>query len=456
VLENVLERVIKGKIKRVLVFEAPRHGKSEILSRLFTGYYLTRFPERHVGLTSYSAELAYNLSKDARGNFEQAGGKLRTDSQAVSEWRTDQNGMLWADGVGGSITGKGFWLGLIDDPFKGRAEAYSETIRNSVWDWYRSVFYTRQEPDAIIVLIMTRWHDDDLAGRILRMEKEEPEHWHIVNFSADEVTKPERFPSTCTVEPDWRENDGIALCPERYPIQVLDHYREILGESTYNALYRQRPAADEGVYWKSKWFKTYQGAPECETYGDGIDWDTAETEKDENCACAYVRSCVGTDGNIYVADLGFDWLEFPAMIKWMKSFDVFHYIEAKSSGKSAAQMLNKAGIYANEVKVTGGDKIARTILATPIVETGKVFIRKDLLDKLLNDDRQGILRFPAGQYDDLNDAFVQMLHRQRAFQPIVQMVKKSYETMQEYMEAEVFEKIIAKFEKGKKPSWKTM
>jgi phage terminase large subunit-like protein len=433
----------------------PTHN-SELISRLLPAYYLSVHPQKSVALISYGSDLAYNLSKDARANYLTDGHKLRADSQAVAEWRTEENGMMWSDGISGSLTGKGFSLGLIDDSCKNREEAYSETIRNSTWNWYKSTFYTRQEPNASIVLIQTRWHQDDLAGRILEQENEEPEHWHIVNFSVDEKTVPERFPKTCTVEPDWRETDGIALCPERYPIEVLNHFRETIGDSVYNALYRQRPAGDDGIVWKKVWFegKTFVGLPPCETFSDGIDWDTAYTEKEENAATAFVRSCVGVDGNIYITDLGFQWLEFPDMIKWMKSFESPHYIESKASGASAVQSLSKEGISANEVKVQGGDKIARAKLASPAVEAGKVYVRKDILDKLLEDEKQGILKFPSGKYADLNDAFTQALNRHRSFKPLKPVEKKKFKTYNEYMDEKVFNPIMKMFDRPKKPNWK--
>jgi phage terminase large subunit-like protein len=457
VLAKVLDRVAKGEIKRLMVFMPPQNGKSEEVSRLFPAYYLSKYPKQSIGLISYGSDLAYNLSKDARMNYLLDGHKLRSDSQAVAEWRTEENGMLWSDGIGGSMTGKGFSLGIIDDPVKNREEAYSETVQKSNWNGYRSTFYTRQRPNAAIIICQTRWCENDLSGQLLSHEEAEPEHWHIVNFSADEKTVPERFPKSCTVEPDWRETDGIALCPELYPIEVLNHFRLTEGDSIFNALYRQRPAGDDGIVWKKAWFegKDFIGLPPCETFADGIDWDTAYTEKEENCATAYIRSCVGVDGNIYITDLGFMRLEFPDLIKWMKSFESPHYVEAKASGVSAVQSLTKEGIFAREVKVSGGDKLARAQLASPAVESGKVYIRKDLFYKLLEHEKQGILKFPSGKENDLNDAFVQALNRHRTFRPVKSIPKKKYTTMNEYMDDKIFQPILKRFDKGKVGNWKS-
>ena len=156
-LADVLERVASGEIKRLLIQLPPRHSKSEMVSRLFSAYYLLKHPNHFVGVNSYSAELAYTLSRAARENFKEVGGNIKDDVQAVKHWETPEGGGMWAAGVGGSITGKGFHLGIIDDPLKNAEEANSEIIREKQKEWYSSTFYTRAEPDAAIIVIQTRW-----------------------------------------------------------------------------------------------------------------------------------------------------------------------------------------------------------------------------------------------------------------------------------------------------------
>lgn len=152
-LADVLENVANGEIKRLLISLPPRHSKSEMISRLFTAYYLRKNPHHFVGINSYSAELAYTLSRAARENFIRCGGTVKDDVSAVKHWETPEGGGMWAAGVGGSITGKGFHLGLIDDPIKNAEEAASDTIREKQKEWYSSTFYTRGEPDAAIIVI---------------------------------------------------------------------------------------------------------------------------------------------------------------------------------------------------------------------------------------------------------------------------------------------------------------
>src|SRR5881394_2605253 len=248
-LASVLERVAVGELKRLMIFMPPRHSKSELVSRLFTAYYLRRNPTHFVGLNSYAAELAQGLSRSAREHYLHAGGKVKDDASAVKHWETIQGGGMWAAGVGGPITGKGFNLGIIDDPLKNAEEANSEIIREKQKEWYRSTFYTREEPDAAILLIQTRWNEDDLAGWLLaeeHSETEDPENWHIICLPAIAEPLP-AFPKTCTIEADFRE-DGEALCPQRYDLSNL-RKKKAKGARTFDALYQQRPSAKEGYFF---------------------------------------------------------------------------------------------------------------------------------------------------------------------------------------------------------------
>lgn len=276
VLANVLERVANDELKRVMIFMHPRSGKSEEVSRLFSAYYLYRHPERWVGLNSYGAELAYTLSRNARENYRTMGGGILGSAAAVKHWETTKGGGMWAAGVGGPILGKGFHLGIIDDPIKNAEEAESELIRRKHQDWYLSTFSTREEPEGAIVIIQQRWHEDDLSGWLLSRELEdEPEGWHIVHFEAlKERTLPE-YPPSCTLEPDWRE-PGEALIPERYPAEKLRKFEARLGPYFFGALYQQNPVPREGNMFKREWFDIIPILPaNCELVRY---WDKAGTK----------------------------------------------------------------------------------------------------------------------------------------------------------------------------------
>lgn len=295
-----------------MVFMPPRHGKSELVSRLFSAYYLYRHPERWVGINSYAAELAYTLSRAARDHYLASGGRLRDDAAAVKHWETGQGGGLWAAGVGGPITGKGFHLGLIDDPLKNEEEAASETIRRKQKEWYGSTFYTREEVDeeagvrGAIVVVQTRWNEDDLSGWLLAEEEAEDEEgegaerWHIVSFEAIKEDEPPEFPATCTVEPDWREV-GEALCPERRPLERLRKIARRIGGYFFAALFQQRPRPREGGLFRWDDFVIVDALP-VELPSELIRyWDLAGTEG----AGDFTRGVLGgllPDGFFYVID----------------------------------------------------------------------------------------------------------------------------------------------------------
>lgn len=286
-----------------MIFAPPRHGKSELLSRLFTAYYLSLFPERWAGINSYAAELAYTLSRNARDNYVTTGGVMRESAQAVKHWETTSAGGMWSAGVGGPITGKGFHLGVIDDPTKNAQDALSEAVRREHQDWYPSTFYTREEPGGAIVLQATRWNELDLPGWLLSQEfEEEPERWHIVCLEAIKEEEPLVIPPTCTLEPDDRKV-GEALCPERYPIEKLRKIEKRIGAYYWNALYRQRPTAREGGMFKLHQLLLVKAAPA----GDGIRrvryWDLGGSDSKKADYSVGCLMSATPDGLFYIEDI---------------------------------------------------------------------------------------------------------------------------------------------------------
>ena len=283
-----------------MIFMPPRHGKSELVSRLFSAYYLYRYPHRWVGINSYAAELAYTFSRSARDNYRRSGGVLRDDAYAVRHWETSEGGGLWAAGVGGPITGKGFHLGIIDDPVKNAEEAGSETIRQRHKDWYASTFSTREEPGAAVVVIQTRWNEDDLSGHLLKREEDEPEYWHIVHFEAIKEEAPD-YPETCTVEADYRD-EGQALAPERYPIEKIKKIARRIGEYFFSALYQQRPRVRGGDMFKREWFDIVPAAPNSSRLCIRVRyWDKAGTKGGGSHTAGPMLSYI--DGTLYIEDL---------------------------------------------------------------------------------------------------------------------------------------------------------
>lgn len=300
-LADVLQRVADGEIDRLMVFMPPRHGKSELVSRLFSAYYLLKHPGRWVGINSYAAELAYTFSRNARDNYTRAGGQIKHDAGAVKHWETGQGGGLWAAGVGGPITGKGAHLAIIDDPLKNAEEAASETIRAKHRDWYDSTLYTRMEPGGAVVVIQTRWHEGDLSGYLLDKEQEEPDNWHIVHFEAIKETDEMAYPESCTVEPDGR-SEGEPLAPLRYSIDKLQNISRRIGLYFFNALYQQRPSPREGNQFRREWFSHFVDiAPSnCRRVRY---WDTAGADEGKGDYTAGVLMARDPQGYYYVEDV---------------------------------------------------------------------------------------------------------------------------------------------------------
>ncbi|WP_446458648.1 terminase large subunit domain-containing protein [Streptomyces rochei] len=257
-IDNVFRRIAAGERMQVMLTMPPRHGKSQRASRWGPLWYLRRHPTARVMLASYGADLADDHGRWVRDQLRDytstLGIRLDDGSRAANRFDLEQprgssvrGGMVTA-GVGGSLTGKGFSLGIIDDPFKGSDDANSPAQRERVWNWYQSVFYTRRAPGASIVLINTRWHEDDLSGRILATE---PENWTLIDL-----------PALALSEDDPLGRDpGQALWPEQYDEEELARTRRAVGERVWWALYQQQPRPLEGGVWQWSWITSNRCSP---------------------------------------------------------------------------------------------------------------------------------------------------------------------------------------------------
>ena len=265
-LIDLLQQVADGELTRLIVCCPPRHGKSQLVSRLFPAYWVSRHPQLFCAIASYSAELAYAHSREARHYYRLTGHSLSKDSAAVGNWLTPQRGGCIAAGVRGPFTGKGYNLGIIDDPYKGPEDAKSVLQRERLIDWLKSVWFTRAEPGqssdglwlpAAQVVVQTRWDHQDMTAWLLEQESQEnPEHWTVLNLPAiaEPISIAMPIPPTCTRVPDWRK-PGEALCPERVPLEVLQRIRTRLGSFWWNALYQQRPSPAEGLLFRKGWIQ---------------------------------------------------------------------------------------------------------------------------------------------------------------------------------------------------------
>lgn len=433
-LVDVADRIVRRDLKRVVVIMPPRYFKTEVFSRLLAARFLREHPELFVGLSSYGATLAWEISSEARDYYEGDGGQLRIDTKAKRYWRTAEGGGMWAVGVGGPMLGFGFHLGIIDDPTDPE-KAHSPAFQKRFRDWFPSKFLSRQEPGASIVVVMQRLGTEDPIDFLFRRELGEegadldPHGWHVV--LCDEIksseklgrwTGPQGLPPTCSLEDDPRK-EGEILAPSRFNRAQVEQMQRA---STYvTAAQRQgRPAAPTGDFWEQEWFETYDTLP-ADAHNGGKDWDTAYTKDERNSASGYVESYRGIAPEgmpkdqfpIYIEDVDFDWLEFPELVDWMEEQVGPHFVEAKASGKSAVQTLKRNGVAAKEVRVDA-DKLARASAVQPVVRNRRVKVNRRVLRKLLQADRQGLLRITAENLasksptdTDVNDMFVQALTR---------------------------------------------
>jgi predicted phage terminase large subunit-like protein len=402
-LITICERIVSGELRRVIIEAPVRHGKSVLLSRLLPAYFLRRRPTDWVALSSYSSDIAHINSRLARTYYEGQAGTL--DVEAIKHWETGQGGGLWATGVGGPATGKGFHLGVIDDPIKDAKEAQSELIRMRIRDWFDATFYSRQEPAAAIVVTMARWHEQDLVGDLLERESENPERWHVVHWPALAEPWPE-FPASCTIEPDAAREDQ-ALCAARYPREELERRRARVGNYWFAALWQQRPQPREGGYFKRAWFPIVDVAPPTGILVRG--WDQAATQ-DAGDYTAGVLLQRAPDGVIYVRDVErgqWDAGMRDRRIRATAERDgrqvrIQGEQEPGAAGKDAkAAFARLLEGYIFGVKPASGEKTVKAGPFAAQAEAGNVRLVKGPWNRAYLDE---LTSFPTGRHDDQVDA----------------------------------------------------
>jgi len=392
-IQTSLDLVTAGTVDRLMLFLPPRHGKSEMTTVRYPVWRLEREPDLSVIVGAYNKTLADTFSRRAR---RIAVGRIPIDAErnAAGEWLTEYGGSFRAAGVGSGVTGKGGNLIIIDDPIKSREEANSEAYRERVWNWYRDDIYTRREPDVAIILIMTRWHEDDLAGRIL--ESEDADSWHVV-----------MLPALAEDNDPLGRPIGAALWPSRFDVPELKRTASVLGEYSFTALYQQRPTALEGGLFKRNWFEIVPASParaKRVRY-----WDTASTEGggDFSAGC---KMALGEDGTFYIEDVArgqWSYLQRRQMIHQcaaLDGYDTAIYVEQEpgGSGKEAAlEMIRSlAGFTARRDRVTG-DKFTRAQPLAAQCEAQNVKLIRGDWNRAFIDE---LAMFPNGKNDDQVDA----------------------------------------------------
>lgn len=399
-LAKILHEVEAGKTKRVIITMPPRHGKSMLDSQYFPAWFLGRNPDKFIITATYGQDLASDFGRKVRDQvkdplFTHTFPKcvMRDDTSAAHRFSTTAGGEYYAVGAGGPITGRGAHLLLIDDPLKGRDEADSEKVRNGVNEWYGAVAYTRLMPDASIIILMTRWHEEDLVGYVLSHTNE---HWEVIDFPAilDEGTPQEE-----------------ALWPERYPLEVLKTIRATLPEYDWYCLYQQNPIPKGGIVFKAEWLK--EGHPE-EYAAIYAGMDLAISEKES--ACETSITVFGLDYSnpwkAYEIETIHGHWDFPEQVRQMRAiFDKGRYskpvdlmgVESVYYQKALAQTGAAMGLPIIPLD-HDTDKYRLAMTVTPFFSQGRVYINSPHL-------RKQVLSFRGvkGEKNDLAESMVQCL-----------------------------------------------
>ena len=392
-----------------MVFLPPRHGKSEFISRYSTAWILGKFPDTRIILASYEADFAATWGRKARDLLEEHGPSLfgirvSGKSSAANRWDIEghEGGMVTA-GVNGPITGKGADIAIIDDPVKNDQEAMSVTYQERTYEWYKSTFRTRLQRDGAIILIMTRWHENDLAGKLLAAQEEDGEKWEVVNLPA------------IAEEGDLLGRDpGQPLCPDLFTIEALRSIEKAVGSFWWASLYQQRPSPAEGGILKRNWWQYYRQTPD--RFDEVIQsWDMAF--KDTKTADFVVGQVWGRKGaDKYLLDQVRDRMDFPATVQAVRSLSAKwpqarnKLVEDKANGPAVIATLKNEipGLIA--VNPEGG-KVVRAQAASPDIEAGNVYLPDPSVAPWVHDFIEECAAFPNGANDDQVDAMTQALIR---------------------------------------------
>lgn len=428
-----LDRVVEGTLDRLIICAPPQHGKSELVSVRFPAYWMGRRPDDPVILASYDYNLAVSKSRQARDIVESDDYRnlfgdratlaippvrTRGDSRAVDEWRlaAPYRGGIRAQGVGGGLTGHPAKLGIIDDPIASWQEAQSAILREKVWDWYRSVFRTRVHEGGAIVIIMTRWHEQDLIGKLLALH---PGRWTVLRLPALAETQNERDDAQRRMglpegQPDpLNREPGEALCPRRFSQAALEEIQSDVGPLVWISEYQAAPRAPEGNRFKRSWFPIVDAVPA--KVRRARYWDKAGSQGSGKFT-AGVLIALDEDGVIFIEDVvrgQWEAGEREKTIRQTAELDAIRtksrtaiqiYVEQEpgSGGKESAQatIKNLAG-FRIERDLPSGDKDVRLEPFAAQAFAGNVRLVRGLWNEAYIDEMTAI---PNGTYRDQADA----------------------------------------------------
>ena len=416
VMAKKFEEIAEGKLKRLIICMPPRHTKSEFASYLLPSWFLGRYPGKKIIQCSNTAELAVGFGRKVRNLVDGEtyakvfpNVSLRHDSKAAGRWSTNANGEYFAIGVGGTVTGKGADLLIIDDPHSEQEAALAANdpaVFDKVYEWYSSGPRQRLQPGGAIVVVMTRWGKRDLVGQVLKAEAQRGgEGWEIVEF-------PAIMPS------------GKPLWPEFWSLKELEALKNELPVQKWQAQYQQDPTSETSAIIKREWWKIWEhdDPPRVEMIIQS--WDTAfeKNSRADYSACTtwgvfYHPDDTGRDqANLIMLNAFRDRLEFPELKK--RCFEQYKewdpdglIIEKKASGAPLIYELRAMGIPVQEFTPTkGNDKITRLNAVSDLFASGRIWVPET---RWAEEVVEEVASFPSGEHDDYVDSVSLALMRFR-------------------------------------------
>lgn len=413
---------------RLIVTLPPRHGKSLHVSEYLPAWYLGRHPDRRVIGAAHTQDLADEFSRRVRAKLAHPdwpfpGVRIAGDASAVRRWSIDETtGSYFAVGVGGSPAGRGAELVIIDDPIKNAADAESPTVREAIWRWYREDIYTRLQPSGALIVCSTRWHHDDLTGRLLAAQEAGGEAWRHLHFPAIA---------------DDADGQSTALWPAYWSLEHLEQRRTVLGPRAFESLYQGRPSREAGGVLKRHWWRYWHPAGDPrpavvarDERGDAVLCPCEPLPADFDAACqSWDMSFKLTESGSYV--VGQVWwrvgadrylldqyrhrVDFPDAVLAVRALSAAHprvatkLVENKANGPAVVSTLRRSVAGLVEVEPHGG-KVARANAAAAVAASGNVYLPHPSIAPWIEAFVDECADFPYGEHDDQVDAFGQAQH----------------------------------------------
>lgn len=440
-LEQFVRDVEAKKSPRLILTVPPRHGKSTLVSDMFPSWVFGQHPEWELIASSYAVTLPIKFSRNIRDRLKDPAYRgifpdteLRADAQGVEEWRLTKGGGYRAAGVGGGITGMGAHVLLVDDPVKDAAEAQSETIRENTKSWFNTAAYSRLAPGGGVLLVMTRWHDDDLVGHVLAQMKEQIEaglapeeidNWELINYPAI-ATGDEYLLADGSIQVDPAQSDlpgarllrrrGEALHPDRYDLAKLVRIKNRYSPHEWAALFQQDPVPDDGAFFGKDMMRYYTYLPGTRAeYSYFSAWDVAIGEKKRNDWTVGVTCAVNEQGEMFVVDMVRG--RFSTMEIVNHVCDQVERYDCEVFGMEHGQIKmtlwplileemrrRRLSCSINDDLKPVTDKETRATPLRGLMQMGRVYFpmqsSRPWVERMVGE----LLRFPSGTHDDIVDA----------------------------------------------------